>query len=74
MYYDSIIYNADCLKLLKNLVGIDNIMYGSDHPFFPPLIDKNWESATKIQEIIPNEFKTKILYKNAENLFNIKNE
>ena len=74
LYYDSIIYNADCLKLLKNLVGIDNIMYGSDHPFFPPLIDKNWESATKIQEIIPNEFKTKILYKNAENLFNIKND
>ena len=49
-------------------------MYGSDHPFFPPLIDKNWESVTKIQEIIPNEFKTKIFYKNAENLFNIKNE
>jgi len=71
LYYDAIIYNTDCLELLKNLVGVDKIMYGSDHPFFPPITNKIWDSVIKIQNIIPDELKHKIYYKNAESLFNI---
>ena len=71
LYYDAIIYDTNCLELLKNCVGDDKIMYGSDHPFFPPINGDKWESATKIQEIIPNELKPKIYYQNAEKLFNI---
>ena len=76
LYYDAIIYNNDCLKLLVKSVGNDKIMFGTDHPFFPPINnnDNNWESTTKIQNIITNlENKTsnKIFFENAKNLFNI---
>ena len=64
------------LKLLVKSVGNDKIMFGTDHPFFPPINnnDTNWKSTTKIQNIITNlENKTsnKIFFENAKNLFNL---
>tara|TARA_B100001105_G_C22361842_1_gene430708 strand:- start:220 stop:1311 length:1092 start_codon:yes stop_codon:yes gene_type:complete len=76
LYYDAIIYNDDCLELLVKSVGNDKIMFGTDHPFFPPINnnDNSWKSTTKIQNIITNlENKTsnKIFFENAKNLFNL---
>jgi aminocarboxymuconate-semialdehyde decarboxylase len=36
MYFDAIGYQASTLALLISLVGVDRIMFGTDHPFFPP--------------------------------------
>jgi aminocarboxymuconate-semialdehyde decarboxylase len=36
MYFDAIGYQAPGLTLLISLVGADRIMFGTDHPFFPP--------------------------------------
>lgn len=59
LYYDAIIYNEDCLEVLLKTVGPQRIMYGTDHPFFPPAAEEGggcgeaqWKSAIKIQEIM----------------------
>lgn len=36
MYFDAIGYQVPTLSLLISLVGADRIMFGTDHPFFPP--------------------------------------
>ena len=36
MYYDAISYQVPTLELLIALVGADRLMFGTDHPFFPP--------------------------------------
>jgi aminocarboxymuconate-semialdehyde decarboxylase len=36
MYFDAIGYQAPTLSLLISLVGAERIMFGTDHPFFPP--------------------------------------
>jgi aminocarboxymuconate-semialdehyde decarboxylase len=36
LYFDAIGYQLPALSLLITLVGVDRIMFGTDHPFFPP--------------------------------------
>jgi aminocarboxymuconate-semialdehyde decarboxylase len=36
LYYDAILYHRPALDCLIGLVGIDRIMFGTDHPFFAP--------------------------------------
>ncbi|MFN7192127.1 MAG: amidohydrolase family protein, partial [Rhodospirillales bacterium] len=36
MYFDSIGYHTPALLALIALVGHERIMFGTDHPFFPP--------------------------------------
>lgn len=36
LYYDAIGYQVPTLALLVALVGADRVMFGTDHPFFPP--------------------------------------
>jgi aminocarboxymuconate-semialdehyde decarboxylase len=38
MYFDAIGYQAPTLALLISLVGVDRVMFGTDHPFFPPQV------------------------------------
>jgi predicted TIM-barrel fold metal-dependent hydrolase len=38
MYFDAIAYQAPTLELLIRLVGAERIMFGTDHPFFPPVV------------------------------------
>ncbi|CAD7955308.1 unnamed protein product [Amoebophrya sp. A25] len=72
LYYDAIIYNSDCLDLLIKSVGADRIMYGTDHPFFPPTgTEKLWKSAVKIQEIIPSQHRDTIYSSAAAKLFGL---
>ena len=52
LYYDAIGYQAPTLALLIALVGVERIMFGTDHPFFPPhvanadLDSAEWHSPT----------------------------
>ena len=52
MFFDAIGYQAPTLALLMALVGKDRIMFGTDHPFFPPHVDNadldrtTWHSPT----------------------------
>lgn len=73
LYYDAIIYNKDCLELLIKTVGSDRIMYGTDHPFFPPTEEDNgkWSSAIKIQEIVPAAEREAIFSQTAAQLFGL---
>jgi predicted TIM-barrel fold metal-dependent hydrolase len=38
MYFDAIAYQVPTLQLLIRLVGAERIMFGTDHPFFPPSV------------------------------------
>lgn len=49
IYLDAVIYSELGLKLALEAGGADRVMFGTDHPFFPPLqSDDNgeWESVT----------------------------
>ena len=47
MYYDAISYQVPTLSLLMSLVGADRIMFGTDHPFFPPHVANAGLDATE---------------------------
>ncbi len=38
-YFDAIGYQVPTLALLISLVGVERIMFGTDHPFFPPHVN-----------------------------------
>lgn len=39
LYFDAIGYQAATLAMLMSLVGVERIMFGTDHPFFPPHVE-----------------------------------
>lgn len=41
IYLDAVIYGSAGLKAAIEAGGIDRLMFGTDHPFFPPLNDKS---------------------------------
>jgi hypothetical protein len=47
MYFDAISYQVPTLELLISLVGADRIMFGTDHPFFPPAVPNDALDATE---------------------------
>ncbi|BBL47286.1 MULTISPECIES: amidohydrolase family protein [Metallosphaera] len=71
VYYDTVVYSRETLEFLEKIMGIDKVVYGTDHPFpvsFPDLFLK------LIQEVNPkDEDREKILTKNAKELFKLKN-
>jgi aminocarboxymuconate-semialdehyde decarboxylase len=58
MYFDAIGYQAPTLALLIALVGPDRILFGTDHPFFPPhvgnadLDSTDWHSPTAHRAVL----------------------
>jgi aminocarboxymuconate-semialdehyde decarboxylase len=46
LYYDAVCYHAPALKCGLDLVGVDRFMFGTDHPFFPPLEADDNDDAT----------------------------
>lgn len=72
--YDAIGYQAATLAALASLVGIERIMFGTDHPFFPPhvanaeLDQAAWHSPAAhraaLHELGP-AFAEAVLHKNA---------
>lgn len=58
MYYDAIGYQGPTLSLLMELAGGDRLMFGTDHPFFPPhvrndeLDSTEWHSAAEHRAVL----------------------
>jgi predicted TIM-barrel fold metal-dependent hydrolase len=46
MYFDAISYSVPTLELLISLVGVERLMFGTDHPFFPPAVPNAELEAT----------------------------
>lgn len=47
IYLDAVIYGEPGLEAALDAVGTDRVMFGTDHPFFPPLVDRSdqWPSV-----------------------------
>jgi aminocarboxymuconate-semialdehyde decarboxylase len=82
LYFDSIQYQAPSLQCVVDLAGADRIMFGTDHPFFPPPGVENdkmdnvlWTSTVKNYDILDGlkdkAAKDGILRDNACKLLNI---
>ncbi|USW50429.1 Putative 2-amino-3-carboxymuconate-6-semialdehyde decarboxylase, metal-dependent hydrolase [Septoria linicola] len=59
IYLDAVIYADVGLKAAINASGADRIMFGTDHPFFPPLDeeDDQWLSVTSNMSAIKSALK-----------------
>ncbi len=80
LYYDAIGYQVPTLALLVSLVGADRVMFGTDHPFFPPhvanadLDDAAWHSPTAhrpILDALGSDAAAAILGGNATRIFDL---
>jgi aminocarboxymuconate-semialdehyde decarboxylase len=80
MYFDAIGYQAPTLALLISLVGADRIMFGTDHPFFPPHVPNpdldttDWHSPTTHRAVLQQlgtAAETAILRSNAMQILEI---
>ncbi|ETI35909.1 hypothetical protein F442_17724 [Phytophthora nicotianae P10297] len=84
-YYDAVAYHEPALQCLIDFVGWDKIVFGTDHPFFPPAKDKeslesedlselDWRSTLSNYEIMANmnkDMQSAILRENAKKLMDI---
>ena len=55
VYLDAVIYSDVGLKAAIDASGVDRLMFGTDHPFFPPLTSDEqgeWESMTWNSEAV----------------------
>jgi predicted TIM-barrel fold metal-dependent hydrolase len=80
MYFDAIAYQVPTLELLISLVGAERIMFGTDHPFFPPMVENaeldtaEWHSPAAhrpILDALGAETAAAILRGNALRIFGI---
>jgi len=75
MFYDAVIYQTPAMKLVHELVSEDSMMFGTDHPFFPPSSgEERWPSTDKIHQAIDNldaSLAKKVRFQNARKLLNI---
>ncbi|KAI8848191.1 hypothetical protein BC829DRAFT_394627 [Chytridium lagenaria] len=56
-YYDAVSYHPPALRCAAELVGADRLIFGTDHPFFPPLKgDGRWESVDMNLRAIADAF------------------
>ena len=67
-YFDTITHSSEALNYLVNLVGVDQVMVGTDYPF-----DMGYEQPDNMVNAIQvsDEDKKKIKYDNANRLFQI---
>jgi aminocarboxymuconate-semialdehyde decarboxylase len=58
VYLDAVAYGEGALKAAVEASGADRIMFGTDHPFFPPLEADavEWLSTRRNQELVPKVF------------------
>ncbi|KAF2793163.1 uracil-5-carboxylate decarboxylase [Melanomma pulvis-pyrius CBS 109.77] len=59
IYLDAVIYSEVGLKAAMNASGADRLLFGTDHPFFPPLERdaKEWHSVNANYSAISTTFK-----------------
>ena len=58
VYLDAVAYGEGALKAAAEASGADRIMFGTDHPFFPPLEAdaEEWLSTRMNQRLVPKVF------------------
>jgi len=59
VFLDAVAYGEGALKAAAEASGADRMMFGTDHPFFPPL-EKDaveWLSTRRNQELVPKVFR-----------------
>ncbi|KAJ2892407.1 2-amino-3-carboxylmuconate-6-semialdehyde decarboxylase [Zalerion maritima] len=79
IYLDAVIYSDVGLRAAVLAGGVDRVMFGTDHPFFPPLeTDEQgeWESVTlnvtSVNYALPNQQQVKqVLGGNAVNILKL---
>ena len=78
VWLDAVTYSTPGVKSAVDVVGVDRVMFGTDHPFFPPLdktVMQKWDSvSTNVQAIrgaYPKDERSynKIVSLNAHDLF-----
>ena len=78
VWLDAVTYSTAGVKSAVDVVGADRVLFGTDHPFFPPLqktVMQEWDSvSTNVQAIrgaYPKDEKgyDKIVAANAQELF-----
>ena len=86
LYFDGITFEGNALMNAISLVGDQRIMFGTDHPFFPPQgfdaennNDLVWTSTAKNQEIVhelhcDDAVKQNILSRTAQRVFGIESK
>lgn len=81
LYYDAVIYHPAGVKTAVDFANPENIMFGTDHPFFPPLKDKTnrWASVDSNLAAIHGAGLDEttvagILGANAARIFNLKQQ
>ena len=54
VWLDAVVYSETSVKAVVELVGRDRVMFGTDHPFFPPLEEgkEQWESVRTNKDAI----------------------
>ncbi|KAJ5246549.1 hypothetical protein N7468_001532 [Penicillium chermesinum] len=80
IYLDSVVYSAAGLKAAAAAGSADRLMFGTDHPFFPPLddVDGEWPSVTTNYQAIDDfqgenkDGQEAILGGNAARILNLK--
>ncbi|MDS0256532.1 amidohydrolase [Thermoplasmatales archaeon AK] len=70
IYFDTVVFDDESLKLLVKERGDENVTLGTDYPFNMG----QWDSASMISESrgIPESAKKKILFENAAKLYGLK--
>lgn len=57
IFLDAVVYGEPGLKAAVATSGVDRMMFGTDHPFFPPLQDeKEWLSVKTNEEAVRRVF------------------
>ncbi|KAL4940887.1 hypothetical protein BDV06DRAFT_195620 [Aspergillus oleicola] len=80
IYLDAVVYGKPGLEAAMAASGSDRLMFGTDHPFFPPLDSKesDWPSVTTNYKAIYTTFETSsetvadVLGGNAARILNLK--
>ncbi len=81
MYYDAISYHDPTFECGVSFAGSKNIVFGTDHPFFPPSVkdgdcidDVPWKSCTSNLHVIGNaaaQVQVDVLRTNAQQLLGL---
>lgn len=75
VWLDAVVYSETSVKAAIELVGKEKVMFGTDHPFFPPLeeSEKEWASVeTNLTAVAGTDSKDSIMGGNAVQLLGLK--
>ncbi|KAL9033552.1 MAG: hypothetical protein Q9180_005886 [Flavoplaca navasiana] len=74
VWLDAVVYSETSLKAAIELVGKEKVMFGTDHPFFPPLEEsaEKWASVeTNLTAVAGTEVRDMIMGENAFKLLGL---